>query len=134
MAEDSAKMGHDLRIHSGETRLIDEVCSMRNCRKSVYLSVFLITIACCLLSIPLSEACTRVVYLGPVAPHWEVESEFGDRLTIEAFRERALARLMLLPPHDPQFRRNRERVVRDAERENLLLEWDLGLPDEGAPA
>src|SRR6202789_2999227 len=58
-------MGHDLRIHSGETRLIDEVCSMRNCRKSVYLSVFLITIACCLLSIPLSEACTRVVYLGP---------------------------------------------------------------------
>jgi len=76
----------------------------------------------------------RVVYLGPIAPHWEDESEFGDRVTIEAFRERALARLMLLPPHDPQFRRNRERVVRDAERENLLLEWDLGLPDEGAPA
>ena len=74
----------------------------------------------------------RVVYLGPVAPHWEVESEFGDRATVEAFRERALARLMLLPPHDPQFRRNRERVVRDAERENLILEWDLGLPEEVA--
>ena len=72
----------------------------------------------------------RVVYLGPVAPHWEVESEFGDRATIEPFRERVLARLMLLPPHDPQFRRNRERVVRDAERENLILEWDLGLPEE----
>lgn len=72
----------------------------------------------------------RVVYLGPVAPHWEVESEFGDRQAIEAFRERALARLVLLPPHDPQFRRNRERVVRDAERENLILEWDLGLPEE----
>ena len=43
---------------------------------------------------------------------------------------RTLARLLLLPPHDPQFRRNRERVVRDAERENLVLEWDLGLPDE----
>jgi hypothetical protein len=42
-----------------------------------------------------------------------------------------LARLLLLPPHDPQFRRNRERVVRDAERENVILEWDLGLPDEG---
>lgn len=49
---------------------------------------------------------------------------------IEAFRERALARLMLLPPHDPQFRRNRERVTRDAERENLLLQWDLGYPED----
>jgi hypothetical protein len=37
---------------------------------------------------------------------------------------------VLLPPHDPQFRRNRERVVRDAERENLLLQWDLGMPEE----
>ncbi len=72
----------------------------------------------------------RVVYLGPVAPHWEVVSEFGDRNVIEAFRERALARLLLLPPHDPQFRRNRERVVRDAEREALILDWDLGVPDE----
>jgi hypothetical protein len=75
----------------------------------------------------------RVVYLGPVAPHWEVESEFGDRQVIEAFRERALARLVLLPPHDPQFRRNRERVVRDAERENLILEGDLGMPEEETP-
>ncbi len=72
----------------------------------------------------------RVVYLGPVAPHWEVVSEFGDRNVIEAFRERALARLLLLPPHDPQFRRNRERVARDAEREALILDWDLGVPDE----
>ena len=72
----------------------------------------------------------RIVYLGPVAPHWEIESEFGDRAVIEPFRERVLARLLLLPPHDPQFRRNRERVVRDAERENILLEWDLGVPEE----
>jgi hypothetical protein len=72
----------------------------------------------------------RVVYLGPVAPHWRVDSDFGDRSVIEEFRQRALARLLLLPPHDPQFRRNRERVARDAERENLLLDWDLGQPDE----
>ena len=72
----------------------------------------------------------RVVYLGPVAPHWRVDSDFGDRAVIEEFRQRALARLLLLPPHDPQFRRNRERVARDAERENLLLEWDLGQPEE----
>ncbi len=72
----------------------------------------------------------RMVYLGPVAPHWEVESEFGDRGVIEEFRQRALARLVLLPPHDPQFRRNRERIVRDAERENLILEWDFGVPEE----
>ena len=38
--------------------------------------------------------------------------------------------LQLLPPHDPQFRRNRERVNRDAERERLIIEWDLGY-DEG---
>ena len=73
----------------------------------------------------------RVVYLGPVAPHWEVQSDFGDRTMIEEFRQRALARLLLLPPHDPQFRRNRERVNRDAERELLLLDWELGIPEEG---
>jgi hypothetical protein len=72
----------------------------------------------------------RVVYRSPVAPHWDLESDFGDRATIEEFRSRVLARLELLPPHDPQFRRNRERVVRDAERENLLLEWDLGIPED----
>jgi hypothetical protein len=74
----------------------------------------------------------RVVYLGPVAPHWEVQSDFGDRDLIEEFRQRTQARLVLLPPHDPQYRRNRERVVRDAERENILLEWDLGVPEEEA--
>jgi hypothetical protein len=74
----------------------------------------------------------RVVYLGPVAPHWEIQSDFGDRPLMEEFRARALARLELLPPHDPQFRRNLERVVRDAERENLLLDWDLGIPEEEA--
>ena len=72
----------------------------------------------------------RMFYKGPIAPHWEVQSEFGDRVVIDEFRARALARLELLPPHDPQFRRNRERVARDAERENLLLEWDLGIPEE----
>ncbi|MGZ4690534.1 MAG: hypothetical protein ACXVKA_04955 [Acidimicrobiia bacterium] len=74
----------------------------------------------------------RVVYLGPVAPHWEVQGVFGDRQLVDEFRQRALARLQLLPPHDPQFRRNRERVMRDAERENLILDWDLGY--EEAPA
>jgi hypothetical protein len=72
----------------------------------------------------------RVVYLGPVAPHWEVRSDFGDPAFIEEFRRRTMARLVLLPPHDPQYRRNRERVIRDAERENILLEWDLGVPEE----
>ncbi len=71
-----------------------------------------------------------VVYLGPVAPHWEVRGQSGDRKIIDDFRARVMARLVLLPPHDPQFRRNRERVVRDAERENIGLRWDLGF-DEG---
>ena len=72
----------------------------------------------------------RVVYMGPVAPHWEVHADFGDRNLIEEFRQRVTHRLMLLPPHDPQFRRNRERVARDAEREALILDWDLGTEDE----
>lgn len=72
----------------------------------------------------------RIVYLGPVSPHWEVQSNFGDHAFIDQFRARVMARLQLVPPHDPQFRRNRERVVRDAERENLQLEWDLGMPGE----
>ena len=72
----------------------------------------------------------RIVYLGPVAPHWDVVTISGDRTLVDEFRQRALARLLLLPPHDPQFRRNRERVVRDAEREALVLEWDLGVPDD----
>jgi hypothetical protein len=61
-----------------------------------------------------------------VAPHWDVNFEFGDRQVVDDFRSRVLARLVLLPPHDPQFRRNRERVNRDAERENIHLTWDLG--------
>jgi hypothetical protein len=76
------------------------------------------------------RAHAQIVYLGPVAPHWEVRSSFGDRQLIDDFRARVAARLVLLPPHDPQFRRNRERVMRDAEREHILLEWDLGYPED----
>jgi len=57
-------------------------------------------------------------------------SDFGDPRDIEQFKVRAEARLLLLPPHDPQFRRNRERINRDAERENLLIDWDLGYEEE----
>ena len=76
----------------------------------------------------------RVVYLGPVAPHWELQSDFGDRAMVDGFRDRMQARLQLVPPHDPQFRRNRERVIRAAEREHLLLDWDLGAPEDAGPA
>lgn len=72
----------------------------------------------------------RIVYLGPVAPHWEIQGVFGDSQAIDDFRARAVARLQLVPPHDPQFRRNRERVGRDAEREHYILEWDLGYEEE----
>jgi len=72
----------------------------------------------------------KIVYLGPTAPHWQVHRVFGDPAEIAEFERRVRARLELLPPHDPQFRRNRERVGRDAEREHFILEWDLGY-DEG---
>jgi hypothetical protein len=76
---------------------------------------------------PLAHA--RVVYLGSVSPHWEVYGDWGEHHIIAEFRARVLARLVLLPRDDPQFRRNRERVVRDAERERITIEWDLGLPE-----
>ena len=76
------------------------------------------------------RAHARIVYLGPVSPHWEVYSDYGERNLVEEFRARVLARLVLLPFNDPQFRRNRERVMRDAERENITVEWDLGIPDD----
>lgn len=72
----------------------------------------------------------RITYTGPIAPHWDIDGVFGDDAFIEDFRQRAIARLQLLPPHDPQFRRNRERVNRDAERENVLLEWNLGYDED----
>ncbi len=72
----------------------------------------------------------RIVYLGPVAPHWEVVGDYGDRTLIDEFRSRVMARLVLLPRDDPQFRRNRERILRDAEREGITVEWELGYPEE----
>lgn len=74
------------------------------------------------------RAHARIAYLGPVSPHWEVYGDWGERQVLDEFRARVLARLVLLPRDDPQFRRNRERIVRDAERENISIEWDLGLP------
>jgi hypothetical protein len=71
-----------------------------------------------------------IVYTGPVAPHWEIRCDSGDESIVDDFRTRVNARLMLLPPHDPQFRRNRERVNRDAERERIELVWDLGYDEE----
>lgn len=73
------------------------------------------------------RAHARIHYLGPVAPHWDVEPISGDRNLVDEFRQRTLARLLLLPVHDPQFRRNRDRVIHDAERERIVIEWFDGL-------
>jgi hypothetical protein len=70
-----------------------------------------------------------IVYLGPVAPHWEMRIHYGDQKFLDDFWTRVNARLLLLPKHDPQFRRNRERVNRDAERELIVCDWDLGEDD-----
>ncbi len=70
-----------------------------------------------------------VVYNGPAAPHWELRVRYGDQKLVDDFWARVTARLLLLPKHDPQFRRNRERVNRDAERELIICDWDLGDED-----
>ena len=79
---------------------------------------------------PEPVAGATITYTGPVAPHWDIRGDYGDPQLIEDFRMRVNARLMLLPPHDPQFRRNKERVNRDAERELIDLTWELGFDDE----
>jgi hypothetical protein len=76
------------------------------------------------------RAHARIVYLGPVSPHWEVYGDYGDENLVDEFRTRVLARLVLLTRDDPQFRRNSERIARDAERERITIEWDLGRPEE----
>lgn len=76
---------------------------------------------------PIAHA--TIVYLGPVAPHWELRVHYGDQKLLDDFWTRVNARLLLLPKHDPQFRRNRERVNRDAERERIICDWDLGEDD-----
>ena len=43
------------------------------------------------------RAHARIVYHGPVAPHWEVYGDWGDRQVLDEFRARVLARLVLLP-------------------------------------
>lgn len=70
-----------------------------------------------------------LVYNGPVAPHWQMRVRYGDQKMLDDFWTRVNARLLLLPKHDPQFRRNRERVNRDAERERIVCDWDLGEDD-----
>jgi hypothetical protein len=79
--------------------------------------------------IPPVVAHARIVYLGPVSPHWEVYADWGDGSLLEEFRARVLARLVLLPHTDPQFRRNAARINRDAEREGISVEWDPPLPE-----
>jgi|GEM_PF-259014 len=70
-----------------------------------------------------------ITFLGPVAPHWELHKHYGDEKFLDDFWTRVNARLLLLPKHDPQFRRNRERVNRDADRERIVCSWDLGEDD-----
>ena len=43
------------------------------------------------LSDPVNEpprAHARIVYLGPVSPHWEVYGDYGERTVLEEFRAR----------------------------------------------
>lgn len=70
-----------------------------------------------------------IVYLGPVAPHWDIRRDWGDEQLLDEFRTRVNARLVLLPPHDPQYKRNRERVRRDGEAHGIEVAWDLGDDD-----
>ncbi|MHB8262794.1 MAG: hypothetical protein ACYDGY_03460 [Acidimicrobiales bacterium] len=67
-----------------------------------------------------------ITYTGHLAPYWDIELEGRDQGILDSFRDRVMARLTMLPPYDPQFRRNGERVSKEAEREGIALQWNLG--------
>lgn len=73
----------------------------------------------------------RIAYTGPVIPHWRYELVEGDREIITELVHRANSVIGLLPPTDPQFRRNRDRVQRDADRNGITVEWlGTNLPED----
>ncbi len=67
-----------------------------------------------------------ITYTGHLVPYWDIELDGRDQRILESFRDRAMARLTMLPPYDPQFRRNGDRVSKEAEREGIVLQWNLG--------
>ncbi|MCL4433361.1 MAG: hypothetical protein M1399_01100 [Actinobacteria bacterium] len=67
-----------------------------------------------------------ITYTGHLAPYWDIQLEGKEQGVLESFRDRAMARLTMLPPYDPQFRRNGERVSKEAERQGIVLHWNLG--------
>jgi len=71
----------------------------------------------------------QVIYLGPWRPIGSAEWSSARRADSGVRRPRGRPVALLAAPR-PQFRRNRERVNRDAERENLLVEWNLGYEEE----
>lgn len=71
----------------------------------------------------------RITFTGHTLPHWRYEFVEGDRSAIEDLVRRANAVIGLLPPRDPQFRRNRDRVDRDGAREGITVEW-VGIDDD----
>jgi len=73
--------------------------------------------------VPEYQGTLRIIHRGSVIPHWRYEYVEGARNVIEDVVRRANAVLGFLPPGDPQFRRNRDRVQRDADREGVTVEW-----------
>ena len=62
-----------------------------------------------------------VVLLSMIAMHWGLTSRHEARRS-------TLAGMTLQV--EENLRRNKERINRDAERELISIEWELGLPDD----
>ncbi|MBX7159295.1 MAG: hypothetical protein K1X95_03310 [Acidimicrobiia bacterium] len=69
------------------------------------------------------QGTVRITFTGSVIPHWRYEFVEGNREVIQDLVRRANTVIGLLPPGDPQFRRNQNRVQRDADREAVTIEW-----------
>ena len=74
----------------------------------------------------------RVVYLGPVAPTGTYSPTSGRPRWSTPFVSASWPAWCCSLRTTRSSAATVERVVRDAERENLALEWDLGIPEDAA--
>ena len=63
------------------------------------------------------------IFLRRSSQKSEIVGDYGDPDLIDEFARRAYMRLLYVPMKDSQFRRNRERVNKDAENEGVSVEW-----------
>ena len=75
----------------------------------------------------------RIVYLGPVSPHWEVYGDCGDRTVLEEFRPACSPASCCCPATIRSSGATASASCAMPSARRISLEWDLGLPRRSDP-